>query len=225
MKQLPDFPRYELVYRKACEFLVSQRVSLLPVDPFRIIRKNGWGLVSFRQLARRMDVPEENLAAAMPSGDGCTVFNGRHYCIAYNGEIEIFSRVVFTLFHEIGHIVLGHFQDYDCAEPSSPKLRVLESEANYFASNVMAPSVVIDQCGLCTVERLRCACCMSYDAAETRLLHFKKWVPTPMDRKVQDAMFDYIRLTSRPRSEKADLDALCNELLYPWGAGWKYPGV
>ncbi|MDR3644522.1 MAG: ImmA/IrrE family metallo-endopeptidase [Clostridia bacterium] len=241
MKNLPEFPRYEEVYRKACEFIISQPVALLPADPFRLISENRWGLVSYRQLAQKTGIPVDSLIASLQSPDGCTLYNGSNYCIAYNNDVAVFGRVVFTLFHEIGHIVLGHFNDFDRGLQAqggvrmlnSAKYRVLENEASYFASNVMAPSVVIERCELKTVGSLRIACGMSYDAAETRLLHFKHWVPTELDQRVQQTMLEYIRVSHRPRLSMRSVEVWRDELprslsdrsWNPEEEGWRHKRV
>lgn len=212
MNKLPEFPRYEFVYQRACEFIISQPVSLLPADPFRLIERNRWGLVSYRQLAHQMKVPVQDIVEAVQGRSGFTVFNGANYCIAYNSDIEVFSRIVFALFHEIGHIYLGHFAQQQPSDELSDKARrVLELEANYFASNVMAPSIVIERCGLKSIDSLCCACGMSCNDAETRLLHFKNWSLSELDLRVQDTMLEYIRVTRRPRMSMRSIDIWCEE--------------
>lgn len=202
MKKPPEFPRYDMAYRRACELIVSEPVRLLPADPFSIIQRHRWGLVSYRELACRAGVSPKALLDAVPSPDGFTVFNGENYSIAYNGDVEVFGRIVFTLFHEIGHILLGHFAESGLGGLLPGGVcRTYELEANYFASNVMAPFAVMEQCGFDTVENLCVSCGMSHGAAEMRLAEFKSWTPGEFDERVRAAMLEYILVNRCRRSD------------------------
>lgn len=202
----PVVPRLDFAYRKACEFIQGQPVRLLPVNPFELIKTNHWGMISYKKLAEISDVTVEDIIRSCDSKDGYTIYNGKNYCIAYNSEISIFGRIVFTLMHEIGHIYLGHFAEPGVIEIGSRQYRAYEKEADLFASNVMAPSVIIQKCHFTTIDSLRCASGMSYEAAETRLLQYKSWKPVIYDNLVQKTMQEYIKVSQRQRVDMRSFD-------------------
>lgn len=62
---------------------------------------------------------------------GLTVKDGTHFNIYINKD-EILARRLFTFYHELGHIVLGHFYGRSFVENK-------EKEANIFARNMLIP--------------------------------------------------------------------------------------
>ena len=186
-------PRTDWVYGRACGFIVSQRIDRLPVEPTRIIARNGWGLVTYERLAELDGIPPAAVASLCRSGDGFTIFNGRNYCIAYNSTGHTFGRVVFTLMHEIGHITLGHLSRPDSDALSGDGNDTLEREADYFAGCVLAPSVVIERCGLKNPAQLSAACGLSHQAAVRRLEQHRLWRKVPADEPVNRLLDAYIK--------------------------------
>jgi Zn-dependent peptidase ImmA (M78 family) len=210
--QTPTEVRYEAVYRMAAEFIVSQGITQLPAEPFRIISANKWGIVSYEQLAKRAGVTVPDIIEVLKSPDGSTSYNHHNYCIAFNTRQRVFPRIRFTLFHEIGHIYLKHFVEYDIKNLTKAQYEILEVEADFFASNVIAPSIIIDQCGLLKPQALCCACGMSKQAANTRLRQFKNWQFRDSDSIVQEVMQEYIHLAKPARLNLSSVDIAVDEL-------------
>jgi hypothetical protein len=188
-------PRQDFVCRKACSFILSEGIRSLPVDPFAIIRRNRWGLTTYSHLGELTDSAAGIGLMLLGSPDGFTIYNGRNYCIAYNDSSQAYRRIVFTLMHEIGHIVLGHFVFFSEGELIS-RQRPFESEASLFASHVLAPSAVVMRCGLDTPRLLMSACSLSAPAAERRLRQLRGWKPSDCDREVEKAFCEYIRMNN-----------------------------
>lgn len=69
---------------------------------------------------------------------GFCIYNGAEYSIYINKEL---SGGVdnFAYAHELGHIVLGHFKDYDVNNLSDNQLWLLNREADIFATNLLMP--------------------------------------------------------------------------------------
>jgi Zn-dependent peptidase ImmA (M78 family) len=210
--QTPTKARNEYVYRMAAEFIVTQNITQLPADPFKIIAANKWGIVTYKQLAQRTGVTVLEIIEVSNSPDGSASYNQNNYCIAYNNLQRVFPRIKFTLFHEIGHIFLKHFLDYDIKNLTRQQYETLEDEADFFASNVMAPSIVIEKCRLIKPQALSCACGMSKQAANTRLKHFKNWSISEPDYKVQSFMQEYINLIKPARLNTSSVDIIIDEL-------------
>lgn len=191
-------PRFGFVYEKACDFLLMQGIVSLPLNPFDVIRQNHWGLVTYSELCTL--VPNSacisDIALTCQSNDGFTVYNGNNYCIAYNETVSVKSRVNFTLMHEVGHIVCGHF-DGSGSTLESGNYRRLEAEANFFATNVLAPASVVTACGFNTPQLLHCACGISFEAAKVRLQQLQNFNKKPADEKIQRAFSTYIKVNVR----------------------------
>lgn len=85
--------------------------------------------------------------------------------IAYN-EQKNSLRIRFSLMHELGHIVLGHEIDNQTSE----------DEANYFASNILAPRIIIHKGQYRTAEDIHLAFGLSYDASNRALASYKDWL-------------------------------------------------
>lgn len=203
-----DSPRFDFVYDKACEFLLSAGVCSLPVDPYKLISQKKWGLVTYTRLCSLVPggASVDDIIAACRSSDGFTVFSKGNYCIAYNDTIRVKSRIAFTLMHEAGHIICGHFSG------NGPLLldneyKAFETEANFFASNVLAPAAVVTSCGLLTPEMLKAACGLSYVAAKSRLNELQRWRPRPIDDKLLRVFDPYIQISIRRRTfNEADIE-------------------
>lgn len=204
-------PRTDWVYGRACGFIVSQRIDRLPVDPLRIIARNGWGLVTYERLAQLDGIDTAAVASLCRSGDGFTIFNGRNYCIAYNGAVRTSGRVVFTLMHEIGHIALGHLARPDSDILAGDGNDALEREADYFAGCVLAPSVVIERCGLKNPAQLCGACGLSRRAAARRLEQHRLWREGPADEPVRRMLDAYIRTNMAVRCDMSAAEIICDE--------------
>ncbi|MGL5440777.1 MAG: ImmA/IrrE family metallo-endopeptidase, partial [Filifactoraceae bacterium] len=84
------------------------------------------------------------------------------------------GRIYFTKFHEIGHIYLNHFIDFDETILARSKLKekdykILEHEANCFARNVLCPAPLVKHLKLNTPEKISSYFNITIPAAETRL--------------------------------------------------------
>lgn len=212
-------PRFDFVYNKACEFLLSMGISSVPVNPVSLISRSHWGLITYNELCSAVPGGDsvDDIAAACRSRDGFTVFSGRNYCIAYNDTVRVKSRVAFTLMHEVGHIVCGHFSGratWLCAGLGGDEYRVFEAEANYFAGNVLAPAAVVTACSLQKPELLKAACGLSRLAANARLSELAGWEPRPIDDEILRAFSTYIEICAR-RSHSNNVEVAFDEAIMP----------
>jgi Zn-dependent peptidase ImmA (M78 family) len=200
--------RYDFAYEKACEFLLSSGICTLPLNPIEAIKQKHWGLVTYSELCfiLRDGAKPEDIIKICRSKDGFTVSNGANFCIAYNDKIKIKSRIAFTLMHEAGHIMCGHFNGEGLMLVADEYKR-LETEANYFASNVLAPAAVIHACGLQNAGLIQAACGISSRAAQARLDELANWKPRSIDKEIVRAFNSYIHVISRRNLlSSADVD-------------------
>lgn len=201
-----ETPRLDYVLEKACEFLLSSSFDSLPINPFTIIKNNGWGLTTYRKLASELSTKDKiytltDIVKASQSKDGFTVFKNGSYCIAYNDAIETKNRINFTLCHEIGHIVLLHFENESGNnEFTKSHYLALEAEANYFASNLLAPKTIIELCKIKTPKLLSAATGLSLEAATKRLDSIKSETinnDKNYSELIKDKFKTYIEITKR----------------------------
>lgn len=119
----------EIAYRE----LIRQNVYWLPVDIFKFTYESIV-ITSFQRYSAITGVPLSDLTDHGCFQDGYVTCNPRtgKRLILYN-EQGYPMRIRFTLFHELGHILLGHKQ-HGFRE---------EAEADYFASQITCPDCLI----------------------------------------------------------------------------------
>ena len=103
-------------------------VNSFPLDCVGLINKYGYRVFTYQELKSKS--PELYEMCITCSDD--TFRDMATKTVAYNTE-ALKRRVYFSLAHELGHIVLGHLAE-------TPKT---EAEANFFASNLLAPRMAI----------------------------------------------------------------------------------
>ena len=98
------------------------------------------------------------------------------YCTIIGGTPRIFvssrcsrQRQRFSCAHELGHILLGHVDEYELVnrEPS-PNDNPVEQAANVFASRLLAPACVLWAVHAQTPEEIAALCDISHQAASFR---------------------------------------------------------
>lgn len=195
--------------RRAAEFILASRLHTLPVRPGDLIRQHKWGLVSYAELSRRLGTDPAQIAGAAASRDGYTVYNGKNFCIAFNGAVEYRGRIAFTLMHEVGHIVLGHFRSKGSSRLLFADDPALEAQASRFAGDVLAPFAVLDACGYRTEGAVRGACGLTREAALHRLSELRGWRPGPLDAEILRAFAEYVRFVPRGPRVSVGRGSLC----------------
>lgn len=121
-----------------------------PIRPMEIIRRRGWQLRTYAQMAARYDEQATSADVADLFGSRDAVTSVRleggqpvHYLICYNDQTELPERLSFSLAHEIGHILLGHFAFGQPDGLPEHQARLLDAEANAFAANLLAPAAIV----------------------------------------------------------------------------------
>ena len=170
---IPKYARYDRSVLLSCEFLEEFNVSQFPINPFAIIKKEKWGLITYTEMANENNCTIEDTIISLKSKDGFTIYDEENFTIAYN-DTQPKKRILFTLLHEIGHIYLNHLIDFEHTTLYRGSLtksenKVLENEANTFARNVLSPSVFVKQLKNKSNKSLSSYFGISYDAAKTRL--------------------------------------------------------
>jgi len=146
---VPRVARYDYVLKKSCEFILSENLTEFPINPFNIICKNKWGLITYTELAEINCITVDSVCKNLKTEHSYCQYDDGIYTIAYNNEKSV-GRTLFNLLHEIGHIVLNHFVDFNkTILINNPlKYKILENEANCFARNVLSPIVLANYLNL-----------------------------------------------------------------------------
>lgn len=105
------------------------------------------------------------------NGDGVTIIYKGDTMILYNDNCSI-GRSRFTIAHELGHILLGHLEKGQISLVNKePNLNdhPIETEANIFASRILAPACVLWEKKVKTAEDIAILCNISIQSATFRL--------------------------------------------------------
>ena len=169
--------------------LIDNDVRTLPVSIISIASKYNIYVVKHSQTARSYLKPNES---------GTTIFVGDKIIIIYR-DSESIQRCRFTIAHELGHILLGHkltenryFRKFDTTKPE------IETEADMFASRLLAPACVLWGLNLHTTDEIARACNITKKAAQVRadrmatLYKRNKFLTSPLERKVFNNFRDFI---------------------------------
>lgn len=119
--------RYEEIAKTSFELFVDYGIVKFPIDVFLLAKKMGIIVYKYSEFNS-----DDRLVIMNGSDDGLHWRYDNQFYIAYN-DLRINTRIRFTIAHEIGHIVLGHTETTD----------ENESEADFFARNLLVPPCVL----------------------------------------------------------------------------------
>ncbi|MEG6613852.1 ImmA/IrrE family metallo-endopeptidase [Pseudoclostridium thermosuccinogenes] len=171
---IPKQPRRNHVKRTARKLLLSSGVSSLPIDIDNIYKTNGILCFSEEEAVLATSLP---LPTSFVSDDNISaitqyeIIKGQKiYITIYKTHNRNIGHIRFTKAHELGHIFLRHFEDFDI--PSTFNIQnnhdywVLEREAEMFAAELLAPTAILRACGCLDRENIQSLCNLSEEAAE-----------------------------------------------------------
>ena len=142
------------------QVLIDNEINVLPVDVVKI--SNNYGI----------DIIKNSIAKELREDEfGISVFNGDNWYIVYDDVVGDISSRRFTIAHELGHILLGHplVAGYHkrSRDKSSPIPRT-ETEADSFASKLLAPACVLWGLNIRTAAKIEVACKIPSEYAKSR---------------------------------------------------------
>jgi Zn-dependent peptidase ImmA (M78 family) len=209
--------RYNKIIYEVRKFYFDNGITKLPLDPVAIMDSYNWRHMTYEQIAKRNGLSIFDVVKVYGTSDATTIYNGKSYTICYNTNRGPQSRILFSIFHEIGHILLNHFTEFDVTtiskdetkELDSKLYNVLEAEASYFSANVLAPDLVLLSANIDSVEKVMRFCGLSREASENRLNSFNQCpinLKTDFDQCIQNNLQDYI--DSRSKIQELPLNIL-----------------
>lgn len=178
---------YKGVRDAAWKCLIDCNISALPIN--------------LKKIAKHFNVKIiENSCINLlkPSENGVSILYKNECFIVIDDENTI-QRCRFTIAHELGHILLGHptREGYHARTIDKDRPQI-ESEADIFASRLLAPACVLWGLNLHTAEEIAKACKISVAAAKIRaermdvLYKRGKFLISPLERKVYEQFKGFI---------------------------------
>ena len=201
-RAVPTKPRFAYAVKRAYEVLAHIGATTLPIDPVKIgdfypeihiasyteLKENTGEAdpLFFSERNARYDF----LESFAHTGKSCHIdgetrrIRGKNdFLLVYDDRIGSEYRIRWTIAHELGHIFLGHFTQFDItavvrgetgtrvhSSLSDNEYGVLEVEAHYFAAAFLVPAAVVKKIPCCqTVQGIMDVCSISEDAAIRRL--------------------------------------------------------
>ena len=178
-----NYKDYKVSRNLAWRVLLNEGVAELPVKVGALCRQMGIKVGYYS--------PDDG-------NDGESTIAGGQAYILVSRNCSV-ARQRFTAAHELGHILLGHVNQYQLAnrEPSRGD-NPIEMAANVFASRLLAPACVLWALDARTPEEIAALCQISYQSAAFRaermqiLYQRNMFLATPEERAVYNQFREYI---------------------------------
>lgn len=159
MEQLHN-ERYEQIKESVVATFEKFGIKTIPIDCFELAQKMGFKIVPFSQLD-----DEQLNALRFCEGEAIMFIIDEDKYIFYNDINNNSTRQRFSIFHEIGHYILGHKQESELAR----------LEANFFASYAIAPIPLIWKTNCGTILKICKTFDVSFDCATKIIYNFENW--------------------------------------------------
>lgn len=180
-----DYKNYKFARDLAWKILIHEQICALPVPMFQLCKQMG--------IAVKYD--DGQLAEG---SSGMAVKKCLKYVVIVRRD-ESPQRQRFTVAHELGHILAGDVGRFKLVnrEPSMQDNPV-ETQANVFASRLLAPACVLWGVGAKSAEDIAKLCDISETAAAFRwqrmqLLYARGiFLTSPLERQVFEQFKEYI---------------------------------
>lgn len=180
---------YQKLRNASWQCLLDCKISALPIPISSICELYGGKVVNDSDV--HMLKNGESGRIYVINGDPIVVVN----------DSELFQRIRFTIAHEVGHYLLGHLgnnksalnREYENIKP------IQETEADSFATRLLAPACVLWGLNLHDPEDIARVCNISLQAATIRAERMEmlrkrgKFLTSPLERQVYKQFEDYIK--------------------------------
>ncbi len=164
MTKIPP-ERCDEIDRLVYDVHMDYGITSFPVDEKRMASEMGFILVSYSDLSEEDKKAMEDIIQT--GVHLCSRKRGYPvYMIAYNDDTEP-GRAKLTVFHEIGHILMGH---------GSNPTPLQEMEADYFAKQMAAPRCLLRFKGHTSVSDIHNSYGLSWDASEWTAIALERMV-------------------------------------------------
>lgn len=175
--------RHHFIQRRVLNFYqnLDKDLIVLPFDIKKAIQTiKNVKLLTYKEFSDLNKVSINEVVNYAESEDGSTHFDKKfnRYIILYNDEV-INGRQRFTMAHELGHINLRHFKMMTQQKASYHSIgmsdKIIEREADWFASMVLCPFPVLRKIGVQTPKEIQEVCDISTQASIIKHEQYSEW--------------------------------------------------
>ena len=176
--------RYNYIHKLVNEIYIKHKIHSFPIDINNIIcsiKTYRIKILSYSTVMEKYKLTEEEVSCMLTSEDGCSVTNRDKHVIYYNdlGKFP-YGRIRWTIAHELGHILCGHFRNNKTKVSQRELLTdeeygLMESEANYFASLLLAHPEVLAKINVNNSYEIETFCELSTEASKNTFKNLKTW--------------------------------------------------
>lgn len=174
--------RNAYIQRKVLEIYQNMDEIVYPVRPKTVLQcmPKDCRILSYREMADATGCSKDEIAAISGSNSGATHYDTGHdrYLIVYNENMND-GRILWTIAHEIGHICLGHINATGASNiafsDDQNAYSQLESEADCFAWNLLAPLPILRETGIKSANEISIHYGLSKQAATLHFERYQKW--------------------------------------------------
>ncbi|MDD3271730.1 MAG: ImmA/IrrE family metallo-endopeptidase [Syntrophomonadaceae bacterium] len=193
-KKIPLYPRIDYAKKVAKEFLLKSQITSLPINPIAVCKQHGFTVKSVSEAENTIKEIDPFEIRSNPNCDAKTYLTSKgKYLIVYDEAVFSEGRIIWTIAHELAHIVLKHLIHFEQTEIhkglTDRENKVLEKEADAFASEFLAPAEVLLGCKCRTKRRIIKLCGLSDEAAGYKEEYLKKYKPAEKYRLTDQKIF------------------------------------
>lgn len=171
--------REDYIKEKILEVYKECDIRTFPIDCMMLLQHYGF-IVRTYEAVKCMD--QELYQTIRSYSDDAIKFLNYIY---YN-ERHSDCRIRFSLMHELGHYILNHLGE--SVEN--------EAEADYFASNILAPRIIIHKYKYQTADDIHHHFGLSYAASNIALSNYKSWLFNISQKKEPKPSLPELQLVS-----------------------------
>lgn len=152
---------YKAVRDLAWDVLIRNGISSLPVDVYEICKRERINVFNYSTSSEFMR--ELQIDASLESSDAFSIGS-----IIFVDDTKPRERQRFSVAHELGHILLHIPERQRIFYRETASQDPVESEANMFASRLLAPLCVLQFADVGSAREIAELCDISYTAAKIR---------------------------------------------------------
>jgi Zn-dependent peptidase ImmA (M78 family) len=204
--------RYRYIKNIVNDIYIKLNIKEFPIDVLDIINSfDNIKIVSYHQFMTDHNLTTEETFELLTSDDGCTDYFKPldRYIIYYNDlNDKSPSRIRWTLSHELGHILCGHYSDNTrifSENMDEEEYNFKEAEANHFTALLLSNPIILDKLKVQRSSDIETYCSISYQAAKYRYKNYKKWrkykILTSSDRAILRNFQNYLHIQEQEYNE------------------------
>lgn len=174
--------RYEEIKSIVVATYEKYGINKIPIDCFELARKMGITIIPFSKLTQK----QQN-KISFCEGEAIMFCINQSTYIFYNDIDNTISRQRFSIFHEIGHYILGHKGESELAK----------SEADFFARYAIAPILLVWKLNCVDVVDIKNIFNTSFECATNIKNNYDNWIIYGGQelKKFEDKLIDIFNLT------------------------------